>query len=38
MLSAAQFDVAPPERGSIASMSSVLSQVARLGQNPIPPL
>lgn len=38
MLSAAQLEVALPGRGSIASRSSVLSQVARLGQNPIPPL
>jgi len=38
MLSAAQLDVAPPGRGSMASMSPVLSHVARFGQNPVPPL
>jgi hypothetical protein len=38
MLPAAQLDAAPPGRGSIARTSSVLSQVARLGQNPVPPL
>ena len=35
---AASLEVALPGRGSITSRSSVLSQVARLGQNPIPPL
>lgn len=38
MLSAAQLEVAFPARGSITSRSSVLSQVARLGQKPMPPL
>jgi hypothetical protein len=38
MLSFAQFEVALPARGSMASTSSVLSQVARFGQNPTPPL
>ena len=38
MLSAASLAVALPGRGSIASRSSVLSQLARFGQNPMPPL
>ena len=36
-LSSAQFAVAFPGRGLITSTSSVLSQVARFGANPIPP-
>ena len=38
MLSSAQLEVAFPGRGSITSVSSVLSQVARFGQKPMPPL
>jgi hypothetical protein len=36
MLSAASLAVALPGRGSIASRSSVLSQLARFGLNPMP--
>jgi hypothetical protein len=38
MLSAASLEVALPGRGSITSMSSVLSQEAMFGLNPMPPL
>jgi hypothetical protein len=38
MLSAASLEVALPGRGSITRTSSTLSQVARLGTKPAPPL
>jgi hypothetical protein len=38
MVPAALLEVALPGRGSITTTSSVLSQVARFGQNRMPPL
>ena len=38
ILSSAPLEAALPGRGSMTRTSSVLSQVARFGQNPMPPL
>ena len=38
VVSARSWTRQPPGRGSMASTSPVLSQVARFGQNPVPPL